>query len=106
MQIPSRAIKYLVSSLILLTLFDLVATIYWISSGLATEANPILAHAIEKSYIFFAIVKFVFAFTGIFLLDRFKEKRNKLIFDVSILMVFVYSGVAVWHLFGLLTYLL
>ncbi len=106
MRIPLRVIKYLLSSLILLTLFDLVATIYWISSGLATEANPILANAIEKSYIFFAIVKFVFAFTGIYLFDRFKTKRNKLIFDASILMVFVYSCVAIWHLFGFFTCLL
>jgi len=104
--VPLRAIKYLLSSLILLTLFDLVATTCWISSGLATEANPILAHTIEKSYIFFAIVKFAFAFTGIYLFDRFKTKKNKLIFYLSVAMVIVYSCVAVWHLFGLLTYLL
>jgi len=104
--LPVKGVKFLLSCLLLLTLFDLVATVYWISAGLAIEANPILARIIEKSYIFFAATKFSFVFVGIFLLDKFKTKRNRLIFHASLSMVLIYVCVALWHISGLFNYLL
>ena len=44
-------INILLPVLVLLTLIDLAATVFWVASGIATEANPVLEAAIQKSFL-------------------------------------------------------
>ena len=50
---------------VLMTFFDLIMTLIWVSSGNATEANPILRYTLEQStfkFIFVSIIKKNFFF--------------------------------------------
>jgi hypothetical protein len=81
-------------------LFDLVATIYWISNGEATEANPMMNYFLTKSFYLFAAVKLSLTFGGILILDRFKDIFNKLVFKASLFLLLVYAVLAGWHVVG------
>ena len=93
-------INILLPVLVLLTLIDLTATVFWVSSGIATETNPILEAAIQKSFLLFALVKISLAYFGILILRHYKKK--KIVFDLAMAAVFVYLGVTAWHVVGLL----
>jgi len=93
-------IQCLFVGLIFLSLFDLVATIYWISSGEALEANPAMAYFINKSFYLFVLVKLGLTFGGILVLDRFKNIFNKLVFNASLFLIFIYALLAGWHIVG------
>ena len=93
-------INILLPVLVLLTLIDLTATVFWVSSGIATEANPLLEAVIQKSFLLFAVVKIVLAYLGILILRHHKKKR--IVFDLAMAAVFVYLGVTAWHVVGLL----
>ena len=93
-------INILLPVLVLLTLIDLTATVFWVSSGIATEANPILEAVIQKSFLLFAFVKISLAYFGVLILRHHKRKR--IVFDLAMAAVFVYLGVTAWHVMGLL----
>ena len=93
-------INILLPVLVLLTLIDLTATVFWVSSGIATEANPILEAVIQKSFLLFAFVKISLAYFGVLILRHHKKKR--IVFDLAMAAVFVYLGVTAWHVVGLL----
>ena len=93
-------INILLPVLVLLTLIDLTATVFWVSSGIATEANPILEAVIQKSFLLFAFVKISLAYLGVLILRHHKKKR--IVFDLAMAAVFVYLGVTAWHVVGLL----
>jgi len=93
-------IKYLLFGLVMLTLFDLVATILWVAIGKATEANPLMDYFLQRSFYLFAIAKLTLTFCGILILDKFKNKSKKLIFKVSLFLIFVYATLAGWHIMG------
>ena len=93
-------INILLPVLVLLTLIDLTATVFWVSSGIATEANPILEAVIQKSFLLFAFVKISLAYFGVLVLRHHKRKR--IVFDLAMAAVFVYLGVTAWHVMGLL----
>ena len=93
-------INILLPVLVLLTLIDLTATVFWVSSGIATEANPLLEAVIQKSFLLFALVKISLAYFGILILRHHKKK--KIVFDLAMAAVFVYLGVTAWHVVGLL----
>ncbi len=99
-------IKPLLKILIILGLIDLVATIYWISANLAVEANPIMNYFMGYSLEIFAIVKLIFMFSGIIILNYLKDKRSRLVFGVSFLLVFIYWIIGTWHLYGVMRLLL
>jgi len=93
-------INILLPVLVLLTLIDLTATVFWVSSGIATEANPILEAVIQKSFLLFAFVKISLAYFGVLILRHHKKKR--IVFDLAMAAVFIYLGVTAWHVVGLL----
>ncbi len=90
----------LLPALVILTLVDLAATVYWVSSGLATEANPILEAVIQKSFLLFAVTKIGLAYFGIFILNRYRSRR--LVFRLAAFAVCAYLAVTIWHVIGLL----
>lgn len=101
-----NSIKFLLKVLVILGLVDLMATIYWISADLATEANPIMDYFMSFSIELFAGVKLLFMFLGVYILHRLKDKRSRLVFGVSFFLVFVYWIIGIWHLYGAIRLLL
>tara|TARA_R110002110_G_scaffold24063_1_gene90644 strand:+ start:1134 stop:1466 length:333 start_codon:yes stop_codon:yes gene_type:complete len=96
----NRVIKCLLFGLVVLALFDLVATILWVAAGKATEANPIMDYFLQKSFYLFAVVKLTLTFCGILLLDKFKNRSKKFIFKASLFLILIYAGLAGWHIIG------
>ena len=104
--LAKKRIKLLLSVLLGMALFDLIATIVWVDGKFASEANPILDYFIQRSVILFAVVKLSFTFIGVLILQRFKEFKTQLIFDVSLILVAIYSILTCYHLIGVVEHLL
>ncbi len=94
-------IRILLKILVILVLLDLSITIFWVTSGLGYEVNPLMKVLIEKSISLFAIVKLTITFAGIFLLHRLKHYKKKLIYNATCLVVFIYIIITLWHGFGI-----
>ena len=90
------------SLLLSLALIDLVATMIWLTTGIATEANPIMNYFLAFSLPHFAIAKLLLTFAGVTILHLFRTKRNNLIFTASMILVAVYSVLTCWHVAGFL----
>ena len=97
-----RKIHTLSYILVFLILTDLLATIYWISTGAATEANPILNYYLGHSVVLFAGVKLFISFASLGILLKFKKRFKHFIIKVLFILSLIYVGVFVWHLTGLL----
>ena len=96
----NRIIECLFFILVVLVLVDLVATIFWVSSGEATEANPVMNYFLQKSFYLFTVAKLALTFGGILILDKFKNIFNKLIFKISLFLIVIYAVLAGWHIVG------
>ena len=99
-------IKLMLKILIILGSFDLVATIYWVSANLAVEANPIMNYFVNLSIPVFAAIKLTLMFSGVFILNHFRDKKFRLVFIVSLALVSIYWIIGIWHLFGAIRLLL
>ena len=97
-----RKIHTLSCLLIALVLLDLIATIYWVASGQAIEANPLLYYYLEQSIVLFASVKLFLSFASLSILLRFKQILKHFIFKVLFALNLIYVGVLGWHITGLL----
>ena len=101
-QVPRKKFKLLFGALILLALFDLIATISWLSLGTAEEANPLMDYLIDESMVLFALGKLFLTFVGIAILKAFRPQRQSLVLKVTWSLIILYVGIAIWHLFGFL----
>jgi hypothetical protein len=97
-----RKIHILSSILIFLILTDLLATIYWVSTGQAVEANPILYYYLEHSILLFAAVKLFISFASLSILLKFKKEFKHFIFKILFALNLIYVGVLAWHISGVL----
>ena len=98
---PKRPVKVLLSVLLILALLDLIATIIWVDGKMAIEANPVMDYFLQKSPVLFALTKLLLTFVGVFILNNFKFRRNKLIYRSSVFLVAVYSVLTCWHIGGI-----
>ena len=101
-KVPRKKLKLLFGALIVLALFDLVATILWLSLGAAEEANPLMDYLAHESMVLFALGKLLLTFFGITILRAFRPYRPKLVFKATWSLVILYIAIAIWHLFGFL----
>jgi len=88
--------------LTILILFDLVATLYWVHSGLATEANPLMNFYLKQSSFLFIFVKLGLSFSGISILYFFRKRFRKIILNTLLSLNFIYIAVCLYHLGGML----
>ena len=95
-------IRALLKILVILVLLDLTITIFWVTSGLGYEVNPLMNALIQKSISLFAVVKLAITFAGIFLLHKLKRYKKKLIYNATCAVVFIYIIIVMWHGFGIL----
>jgi len=85
--------------LVIFTLLDLLFTLFWVGSGLGSEANPLMAAAIDKSYLTFAMLKISLAYMGILILKKYE--KIKIAFKVTIFAIIIYTMLMIWHMYGL-----
>ena len=86
----------------MLALFDLIATIIWLSLNKAEEANPLMNYLAQESMVSFALGKLLLTFFGIAILKAFRPRRPKLILRVTWSLVILYVAIAMWHVIGFL----
>jgi hypothetical protein len=91
-----RWLGWIVWGTLVLNVVDAFLTLYWITSGFATEANPLMAVLIEEHPLVFIVVKFSLVFLGSTLLWRYRKR------PLSVICIFlafmVYYGVVLYHL--------
>jgi hypothetical protein len=101
-KVPRKKFKLLFGALILLALFDLIATILWLSTGVAEEANPLMNLLVENSMVSFAFGKLLLTFFGIAILKNFRPHRPKLVLNATWSLITLYTILSAWHLIGFL----
>jgi len=62
-------------ALLVLNLFDAVCTSLWVSAGIVTEGNPLMAAAIDQGYGAFVLGKVALVGLGALALYRLRERR-------------------------------
>jgi len=81
--------------LLMLVLFDLIATIVWFACYDIPELNPVLSGPIEKSLLNFVITKLTLSLPSIYLLNKFLHKRVSQI-GIALLLT-AYTAVSILH---------
>ena len=97
-----QKIVRLIHSLTILILFDLVATLLWVQTGLATEANPVMNYFLQCSPGMFVFAKLGLSIVGIYILYFFRTKFQKMIFNILLGLNIIYLLVFAYHLSGAL----
>ena len=94
------ALQQKLAALICLNLLDAVFTLWWVSLGLAEEANPVMALLLSKSPLSFMIGKIALVYISVFiLLANYKSKIASLVASIA---VYLYSCVAAYHFISLM----
>ena len=82
--------------MLLLNLADAVFTLWWVHTGVATEANALLSDLVEFNAVGFAVVKTALVSLGLLLLWR-QRHRPLAAFGIGVSFV-AYNGLFVYHL--------
>jgi hypothetical protein len=94
-----RWLEWIVRSILVLNVIDAALTLYWVSTGRATEANPLLADLVRDAPITFVLIKTTLVALGSWLLWR---RRKKPLAVIGIFSVFLaYYLVLLHHLHGM-----
>jgi len=88
--------------LTIMVFIDLISTLYWVNTGLATEANPIMNFFFEQSSVLFTLVKLGISFSGILILYFLRKRFRKIILSILLGLNFIYISVCMYHLWGML----
>ncbi len=89
-------LRGIVMAVVVLNVFDAAMTIGWITSGLAEEANPLLADLAHTQPVLFTLVKTVLVGLGCVLLWRLRRRPSAVI---GIFIGFMaYYLLALYHL--------
>lgn len=84
-----------------LSTVDALFTVTWLQSGLATEANPLLANLLNSGSFSFIATKTLMTFIGCFILYKVK---NESLYAKSVILALLgmYILLTVYHVFGAL----
>ncbi|MBM4320260.1 MAG: hypothetical protein FJ125_09920 [Deltaproteobacteria bacterium] len=85
----------LLAALLLLNLFDAVLTLFWVTTGLTTEENPLMAIALAYHPIAFVSAKLSLVGLAVFLLHRFRRRQSVRL--ASWLLAGLYYWIALAH---------
>jgi len=81
-----RWLRWLVAALLVLNLLDAIFTLLWVTSGLATEANPMMAELLRSQPVLFMLGKLALVGGGSYLLWR---RRRRPLAVVAIFIAFL-----------------
>ena len=76
--------------LIILNIIDTIATLYWISEGVASEANPIMQNWIQINVLGFVVIKLVLVFGCALCLWKFRRRLLAHILIVPVILIYLY----------------
>ena len=94
-------LEWVIGLIFLINAVDGVLTIFWVFSGHATEANPIMDHLIDVDPVVFMAVKLCLVAMGSYLLWRLRYKRVAV---VAVFVLFmVYYSILVMHAYAFST---
>jgi hypothetical protein len=94
-------IKDSLSAVLALNVFDALATLTWVSVGIAKEANPLMDVLIDHSPSLFLLGKMMLVSIGCLIL--WKNRAAKVTLSVSRALVVIYTVLALYHLQGFVT---
>lgn len=89
---------WIVGATLLLNLADAVLTLLWVHSGMATEANPLLAELVTNHPVAFVATKYILVTLGSVLLWRHRKRRLAVI--AIFLCFLVYYWLLLYHIRG------
>lgn len=94
-----RRMRRVVKAVCILNLLDLVATLFWVSTGVATEANPIMGSALDTNPVIFTLAKTTLVALGLAILWRFRTHPWAVrgIYGTCA----VYTGLFLYHLWAI-----
>lgn len=96
--------KRLLILLLILNLFDAIATFIGLKVNMIEEANPMMAALYKKDPFLFIAVKASLSFFLLFLLHYVKEIRSMIVKYISVAAVIGYGAVAGVHMFWIFSY--
>jgi len=76
--------------LVAINLFDALATLYWVEAGLATEANPVMAQALEMGPALFILSKLALVTLAVGLLWKHRHRQMARVAAVPLGMLYAY----------------
>ena len=91
-----RWLGAIVWATLIFNVIDAVLTLIWISSGRATEANPLMAVLIDQHPVAFLVVKLTLVFLGSTLLWRYRKRPLSVIFIFVAFMLYYF--IILYHL--------
>lgn len=89
-------LELIVKAVLVLNMLDAVLTVIWIQTGLATEANPVLADLVTQHPVWFVIVKVSLVSMGSLLLWWNRERPAAVV--GTFLAFLVYYYLLLYHL--------
>ena len=93
----------LLASLLMLNVFDAVATLYWVESGIAEEANPLMAAAFDMGPSAFLFIKITLVHLSVALLWLRRDLFLSRVLTLSATLV--YLGIFFIHYIGFIHYM-
>jgi len=80
--------------LLVLNVFDAVLTLIWVETGIATEANPLMAGALEGSPLGFMVIKMTLVALCVGLIWRLRDRlaARAAMIPAALLYAFVAGG--------------
>lgn len=92
----AEPVEWLIFLIFALNVIDAVATLIWVATGLAVEANPLMARLIEYHPLAFVTVKMSLVLLGSILLWRLRERI--LAVATLVFLFVVYYALLLFHL--------
>ena len=86
----------LIGMLFILNAIDAVATVTWVSAGVATEANPLMAHLLELHPVVFVATKLTLVGLCSYLLWQHWDRWLSV--AATIFLVSIYYALIAYHL--------
>ena len=79
-------------AIVVLNVFDLASTQFWVSAGITTEANPLMAQAMSAGPVGFFSAKIALISLAVFLLWRFRDRRMARVAAVPLALLYAFIG--------------
>ena len=94
-----RWLKGIIISVLVLNTFDAAMTLYVVTTGRATEANPLMESLVTETPAVFVLTKTALVVLGCILL--WKNRKRRFAVACIFLAFLVYYCILIWHLHGL-----
>jgi Domain of unknown function (DUF5658) len=93
---PARPFDYALGVLLVLNVLDAVFTSWWIATGLATEANPLMAKLLDHGIAPFVLTKVGIGIAAVLVFKAFAKHRLSHVGVVG--LVAIHLGVFMMHM--------